>query len=63
MTRTEGRLSTTHCPRCRSIEFRGVGVRNATERAIRWLLQPYRCSLCGHHFFLFRWQAPLGGTA
>jgi hypothetical protein len=28
------------------------------EQAINWLLQPYRCALCGHHFFLFRWQRP-----
>jgi hypothetical protein len=27
-----------------------------------WILSPYRCSLCGHHFFLFRWQAPLEGN-
>jgi hypothetical protein len=26
------------------------------ETAFRWLLQPCRCALCGHHFFLFRWQ-------
>jgi hypothetical protein len=29
------------------------------EKALFWLLQPYRCGLCGHHFFLFRWQANL----
>ena len=50
------------CPHCHSIEFRGVGVRNAMERAIHWLLLPYRCDFCGHHFFLFRWQAPIEGT-
>jgi hypothetical protein len=38
-------------------------VRNAIERAIHWILLPYRCELCGHHFFLFRWIAPEGGTA
>jgi hypothetical protein len=25
------------CPNCRSIEFRGVGVRNSVERALNWL--------------------------
>jgi len=44
------------CPHCRSIELRSVGMRNALERAFHWLLQPYRCCLCGRHFFLFRWQ-------
>lgn len=44
------------CPHCSSIEFRDVGVRNALERAIHWLLLPYRCDFCGHHFFLFRWR-------
>jgi transposase-like protein len=51
------------CPRCRSIDFRSVGGRNAIESAFQRLLQPYRCSLCGHHFFLFRWQALIGGVA
>ena len=51
------------CPHCKSVDFRGVGMRNAMERALRWLLSPYRCSLCGRHFFLFRWLAPLEGTA
>jgi transposase-like protein len=51
------------CPHCKSIEFRSVGLRNSLERAFRWLLQPYRCSLCGHHFFLFRRQAPVGDPA
>jgi hypothetical protein len=32
------------------------------ERAIHWLLLPYRCDFCGRHFFLFRWQAPIEGT-
>ncbi len=53
----------TCCPYCKSIEFRGVGVRNALEKAFHWILLPYRCSLCGHHFFLFRGLAPIGGTA
>ncbi|MEO8657277.1 MAG: hypothetical protein ABI693_02345 [Bryobacteraceae bacterium] len=55
-------LFSTRCPHCRSIDFRSVGVRNTMEGAINWLLQPYRCSLCGHHFFLFRWQAPVPGA-
>jgi hypothetical protein len=53
----------SHCPHCRSVDFRGVGVRNGLENAMQWILSPYRCSLCGRHFFLFRWQAPLAGTA
>lgn len=55
-------LFSASCPYCRSIEFRGVGVRNALERAVYWLLLPYRCDLCGHHFFLLRWQAPAAGS-
>jgi len=51
------------CPYCRSIEFRGVGVRNAFEQALHWILLPYRCFLCGRHFFLFRGVAPVEGTA
>jgi transposase-like protein len=47
-------LFSPSCPRCKSIEYRSVGLRNGIERAFRWLLQPYRCSLCGQHFFLFR---------
>jgi predicted Zn-ribbon and HTH transcriptional regulator len=47
------------CKHCHSIEFRAVGTRNALERSIYFLLQPYRCELCGNHFFLFRWQAPV----
>jgi len=47
------------CPNCRSIEFRSVGAQNAIERAFLWLLQPYRCDLCGRHFYLYRWQAPI----
>jgi transposase-like protein len=56
-------MSSTRCPYCKSIEFRGVGVRNAVEKAFSWIVSPYRCSLCGHHFFLFRWRAPIQGTA
>lgn len=55
-------LSVPKCPNCGSIEFRGVGVRNAVEKAVRWLLAPYRCGLCGRHFFLFRWLVPVKGT-
>ena len=47
----------------RSIDFRGVGVRNAVEKAFQWLFLPFRCSLCGRHFFVFRWVAPANGTA
>ena len=54
-------LFSKRCPHCRSIEFRSVGARNAFETAFEWLLQPCRCSLCGRHFFLFRWQVPIGG--
>jgi len=48
-------LFTRRCPNCRSVDFRGVGARNAMEKAIHWFLLPYRCSLCGRHFFLMRW--------
>ena len=47
------------CPHCRSADFRNVGVRNALEKAVYWILMPFRCDLCGRHFFLFRWRAPL----
>jgi hypothetical protein len=56
-------LFSKRCPYYRSIEFRTVGIRNSMEGAIYWLLHPFRCSMCGHHFFLFRWQIPVGGTA
>jgi hypothetical protein len=39
-----------------------VDARNGMERAFHWLLQPYRCGLCGQHFFLSRWQVPIDGT-
>jgi transposase-like protein len=58
---TAGLLS-TRCPHCKSIDFRSVGVRSTFERAFHWLLQPYRCSLCGRHFCLFRWQIPIGDS-
>jgi DNA-directed RNA polymerase subunit RPC12/RpoP len=53
-------LFSTHCPYCRSIDFRSVGARNSIEAAFEWLLHPYRCGFCGHHFFLFRWQHERG---
>lgn len=56
-------LFSRQCPYCRSIEFRFVGIRNSTEEAFFWLLQPCRCELCGHHFFLVRWQLPVADTA
>jgi predicted Zn-ribbon and HTH transcriptional regulator len=52
----------TRCPHCKSIDFRNVGTRNTFERVFHWLLQPCRCGLCGHHFFLFRWQVPIGAA-
>jgi len=52
-----------HCPYCKSVDFRSVGVRNAIERALHWLVLPFRCGLCGHHFFLFRWRAPADEAA
>jgi transposase-like protein len=57
MIRARVGLFSTGCPHCKSIDFRSVGIRNPVERALGWLLQPCRCTLCGHHFFLFRWQA------
>jgi transposase-like protein len=55
-------LFSKHCPHCGSVEFRDVGVRNAAEKAIRWFILPFRCSLCGRHFFLLRWLVPAGRT-
>jgi len=54
--RTTVGMFSTSCPYCKSIDIRTVGLRNGLERAFRWLVHPYRCSLCGHHFFLFRHQ-------
>ena len=51
------------CPHCKSVMFRGVGMQNAWEVLILWLVSPFRCSLCGKHFFLLRWVVPLAGTA
>jgi DNA-directed RNA polymerase subunit RPC12/RpoP len=56
-------MFSTRCPHCRSVDFRGVGVRNALEKAFHWIVFPYRCGLCGRRFFLFRWLAPIGETA
>ena len=56
-------VSSPCCPNCKSVEFRGVGVRNQIEQFLHWILWPYRCDLCGRHFFLLRWRAPLEGTA
>ena len=53
---------TAQCPNCRSVDFRGVGSRNTIEAALQWLIHPYRCALCGRHFFLLSWLAPLEGT-
>ncbi len=50
----------TCCPYCKSIDFETVGPRNGLERNLRWLLHPYRCSLCGHHFCLMRRSVALG---
>ena len=44
-----GRFFSSRCPHCRSIDFRSAGARNALESAFKWLVQPYWCSLCGHH--------------
>jgi hypothetical protein len=51
-------MLSTSCPHCRSIDFRLVGARNAMEQAFHWLFLPFRCTLCGRHFFVFRWLAP-----
>jgi len=59
MIQAFARLVTAHCPHCKSIDFRAVDTQDAIERACLWLLQPYRCALCGRHFFLFRWRAPI----
>jgi transposase-like protein len=56
-------MLSAQCPHCKSLDFRSVGLRNGVERALNWLLAPYRCGLCGRHFFLFRWLAPAEGAA
>ena len=63
MIAAASRFFCTRCPHCRSVDFRSVGVRNGLERALGWLLQPHRCSLCGRHVLLFRWQAAALGAA
>jgi len=60
MIRAAARFFSTLCPHCRSIDFRIAEPRNGLETALQWLLQPYWCCLCGHRFFLFRWQFPDG---
>lgn len=50
------------CPFCRSVDFRSVGCRNEAERMVHWIFVPFRCGLCGRHFFLFRWKAPAAST-
>jgi hypothetical protein len=55
-------LFSPSCPHCKSIFFRGVGTQNRIEAFFYNWFFPYRCNLCGHHFFLFRGQAPLAGT-
>ena len=52
-------IFSSKCPHCRSITFRSVGSRNAVEQAVRWFVLPYRCSLCGRHFFLPRWLSAI----
>jgi hypothetical protein len=62
MSRVVGFFS-TGCPHCKSIDYRSSDAKNPFETAVHWLLQPYWCALCGHRFFLFRWQLPVGGAA
>ena len=63
MIRLSAGLSfSTCCPYCNSIDFRSVGRRNWFESTFRWLLQPYRCSLCGHHFCLIRRPLAIGDS-
>jgi transposase-like protein len=50
-------MMSANCPHCKSVDFRSVGTRNAIEQALNWIVVPFRCALCGHHFFLFRWLA------
>jgi len=52
-------LFSRRCPYCGSVELRGVGTRNSVEQSLLWIVHPYRCCLCGHHVFLFRWQSPI----
>ena len=52
-------MFSNRCPYCRSVDFRSVGFRNGIEKSLSWLARPYRCELCGRHFFLFRWLGPI----
>jgi len=63
MIRATITLFSTRCPHCKSIDYRSTSARNVVEMAFQWLLQPCWCSLCGRHFFRFRWQVPVGGPA
>ena len=56
-------LFRAQCPHCRSVDFRTVGTRNFIERTLDRLIQPCRCSLCGRHFLVFRWQVPVSAMA
>jgi hypothetical protein len=51
-------LLSAHCPHCKSIDFRVVGLRNSVEKLISFAFLPFRCGLCGQHFFMIRWLAP-----
>ena len=51
------------CPHCRSVDFRAVGDRSALERALHFIFLPFRCSLCGRHFFICRWLLSPDGAA
>ena len=55
-------LFSTCCPHCKSIDYRSADARNVVEMALQWLLQPCWCALCGHRFFLFRWQVSRWGN-
>jgi DNA-directed RNA polymerase subunit RPC12/RpoP len=63
MLRAMVALFSARCPNCRSIEFRSVGVRNFIENALHWILKPYRCALCGRHFYLIRRNALVADAA
>lgn len=54
-------MFSSHCPHCKSIEYRRVGIRNLVEQLFAGILWPCRCELCGRHFLMFRWQ--LRGTS
>jgi hypothetical protein len=50
------------CPHCKSVDFRSVGSRNFVEKALHWIMPPFRCCLCGHHFYLVRWLTSVAET-